>query len=125
MAESQSKPRVLVAEDVRAISALITHMLEDRGYEVEIARDGEECLEMIAARRPDLVILDLMMPRLNGIEVLKRLRADPATQDLKVIVCTAKDFTTEMKHAREFEVTDVIIKPFDPDTLTQKVDRCF
>ncbi|HEY2574659.1 MAG TPA: response regulator, partial [Verrucomicrobiaceae bacterium] len=108
MSEPHPKPRILVAEDVRAISILITHVLQGRGYEVEAARDGEECLALIAARRPDLVILDLMMPRLNGIEVLKRLRADAATRDLKVIVCTAKDFTTEMKHVSEFGVSDVI-----------------
>ena len=125
MPKSKAKPRVLVAEDVRAISMRITHVLQGRGYQVEVATDGEECLALIAAQKPDLVILDLMMPRLNGMEVLKRLRASAETKDLPVIICTAKDFSTEMKQVRELGIADVIIKPFDHDTLAQKVDRCF
>ena len=125
MPDSTHRPRVLVAEDVRAISMRITHVLQGRGYQVEVARDGEECLALIATHRPDLVILDLMMPRLNGMEVLKRLRADPETRDLAVIVCTAKDFSTEMKQVKELGIAGVIIKPFDHETLAHKVDQCF
>jgi len=125
MPESTARPRILVAEDVRAISMRMTHVLQGRGYEVEVAGDGEECLALIAAHKPDLVILDLMMPRLNGMEVLKRLRANPATRDLAVVVCTAKDFSTEMKQVKELGIADVIIKPFDHETLAHKVDRCF
>jgi CheY-like chemotaxis protein/phosphoribosyl 1,2-cyclic phosphodiesterase len=125
MPKSKAKPRILVAEDVRAISMRITHVLQSRGYEVEVATDGEQCLALIAAKKPDLVILDLMMPRLNGMEVLKRLRASAETRDMPVIICTAKDFSTEMKQVRELGIADVIIKPFDHDTLAQKVDRCF
>ncbi len=125
MTESKIKPRILVAEDVRAISLRITHVLQARGYEVEVATDGEACLALIAANKPDLVILDLMMPRLNGMEVLKRLRDSPETVDLPVIICTAKDFSTEMKHVKELGIADVIIKPFDHDTLAEKVDHCF
>jgi CheY-like chemotaxis protein len=118
-------PRILVAEDVRAISMRISHVLQGRGYEVEIARDGEECLERIGVQRPDLLILDLMMPRLNGIEVLKRLREDPATRDLAVIVCTAKDFSADMEQVHELGVVGVIIKPFDQHALAETVDRFF
>lgn len=125
MPTTSAQPRVLVAEDVRAISMRITHVLQGRGYQVEVATNGEECLAIIAAHKPDLVILDLMMPRMNGVEVLKRLRSNPETVDLPVIICTAKDFSTEMKHVRELGIADVIIKPFDHDTLAEKVDHCF
>lgn len=125
MPTTSAQPRVLVAEDVRAISMRITHVLQGRGYQVEVATNGEECLALIAAHKPDLVILDLMMPRMNGVEVLKHLRDNPDTADIPVIICTAKDFSTEMKHVRELGIADVIIKPFDHDTLAEKVDHCF
>ncbi len=117
--------RILVAEDVRAISLLIVHVLRSHGYEVDVARDGEECLERVAAFKPHLLILDLMMPKLNGMEVLKGLRAQEESRGLPVIVCTAKNFTTELKHVRDLDVLDVIIKPFDPEFLARKVDDFF
>lgn len=119
------KSRVLLAEDVRAISLRVTHFLQNRGYEVEVAKDGEECIAMVAAQRPGLVLLDVMMPRLNGIEVLKLLRSNPTTSDLPVIICTASDWSDELEQARRIGITDVIVKPFENDTLLQKVDACF
>jgi CheY-like chemotaxis protein len=80
--------RILVVEDVRAISMRIAHVLKAHGYEVDVVKDGEECLERVATHQPDLMILDLMMPKLNGVEVLKTLRAKPETELLPVIVCT-------------------------------------
>jgi CheY-like chemotaxis protein len=117
--------RVLIAEDVRAISMRITHVLQGRGYHTEVAGDGVECLALIARQKPDLLILDLMLPRLNGMEVLKQIRANPDTCNLQVIVCTAKDFSTEMRQVKELGVTDVIIKPFDHNTIARNVDAYF
>ena len=111
--------RILVAEDVRAISMRIAHVLKAHGYEVEVVKDGEECLNSVAASKPDLMILDLMMPKLNGVEVLKTLRANPETERLPVIVCTSKDFSTELKYVRDLGALDVIIKPFEPEFLAR------
>jgi CheY-like chemotaxis protein len=117
--------RVLIAEDVRAISLRISHALQSLGHEVEVARDGEECLTRVASFKPDLLVLDLMMPKLHGVDVLKALRSQDATKHLPVIICTAKDFSTELKHVRDLGVLDVIIKPFEPEVLVRKVEEFF
>ncbi len=123
---TMSQPRrILIAEDVRAISLRISHALESRGYAVECAQDGEECLARIESFKPELLVLDLMMPKLTGMDVLKRLRANADTQDLPVIISTAKDFSTELKFVRALGVLDVIIKPFDPELLVRKADAFF
>lgn len=117
--------RILIAEDVRAISLRISHALQSKGYTVESVQDGEECLSRIATFQPELLVLDLMMPKLNGMDVLKTLRSRPETQELPVIVSTAKDFSTELKLVRSLGVLDVVIKPFDPELLVRKVEAFF
>ena len=124
MNSSQPK-RILIAEDVRAISLRIAHAIQGAGYAVEIVQDGEECLARIATLPPDLLVLDLMMPKLNGMEVLKELRSRPETQDMPVIISTAKDFSTELRHVRNLGVLDVIIKPFEPEVLVKKINAFF
>ncbi|MEI6713527.1 MAG: response regulator [Verrucomicrobiota bacterium] len=125
MSIPSQKTRILVAEDVSVLSLRVTHALEKRGYEVAVATDGEECLRLVASQKPDLLILDLMMPKINGIDVLKQIRAQAETKDLAVMVWTAKDFSTELKHVKELGVLDVIIKPFKQEVLADKVDLHF
>jgi CheY-like chemotaxis protein len=119
------RKRILIAEDVRAISLRLAHTLQSRGYEVESVQDGEACLNRVARFQPDLLVLDLMMPKVNGMEVLRTLRAMPDTAALPIIISTAKDFSTELKLVRAHGVLDVIIKPFDPELLGRKVDAYF
>ncbi len=115
--------RVLVADDVKVIAQSISWALEEAGYETVIANDGEQCLELAESFDPHLVILDLMMPKLHGIEVLKRLKADPASRNIAVIVCTVKGFRTEVGRAKQLGVADLIIKPFEPEDLVAKVEK--
>ncbi len=115
--------RVLVADDVKVIAQSITWALEEAGYQTAVANDGEECLELARTFDPHLVILDLMMPKLHGIEVLKRLKADPKSCNIAVIVCTVKGFRTEVGRAKQLGVADLIIKPFEPEDLVAKVDK--
>jgi phosphoribosyl 1,2-cyclic phosphodiesterase/CheY-like chemotaxis protein len=112
---SSEKPYVLVAEDIRSIALTISAALESAGIEVGLAADGEQCLEKVYERRPDLLILDLMMPKMHGIDVLKVLRAhdDHCTRQLPVVVCTTKQFFTEMRQVEELGVIGTLIKPFD------------
>jgi CheY-like chemotaxis protein len=117
--------RVLVAEDTEVVSHLMLNLLQGAGYEVALARDGEECLEQVAAFRPDLLILDLMMPRLHGIEVLRRLRAAEATRGLGVVVCTAKMFKTEHMAASELGAYAFLPKPHSPQQLVDVVAAFF
>jgi CheY-like chemotaxis protein len=120
-----SAGRVLVAEDTEVISYVMTELLVQAGYEVQSAQDGEECLLKVASFKPDLLILDLMMPKVHGIEVLKRLRADPETQDLGVIVCTAKTFKTEHSKAMELGALGFLPKPVTKDSLLWTVGAFF
>jgi CheY-like chemotaxis protein/phosphoribosyl 1,2-cyclic phosphodiesterase len=118
---SAAKGRVLIAEDVSMLAMRISDALAAHGYHTAIAGDGAECLAMVESYRPDLLILDIMMPKVHGIEVMRRLQPS----GLGVIVCTSKDFKTEMVKVEEFGAIDVIIKPLDTDDLIAKVDRYF
>ncbi len=127
MVESPRKPkrRVLIAEDVRAIWVTMCNALESEGYLVQVAQDGEECLELVRNFKPELVLMDVMMPKIHGIEVMRKLREDEGTRDLGVIVCTAKQFLTECREFEELGATDVIFKPFKRVELIEKVNRFF
>ncbi len=127
MPTTEFKPKgfVLIAEDVKVISHKMTIGLEQRGYKVALAEDGEQCLQMARTLRPDLVILDIMMPKIHGIEVLKQIRADPATRNMGVIVCSAKSFETEYSHAATLGAFDFLIKPFTISVLVGVVDSFF
>ncbi len=126
MAETQSsRRRVLVAEDVKVISRAIRNALDQRGYATAVAGDGEECLEKVEAFDPELIILDLMMPKIHGIDVLKQLKSCDATSGIGVIVCTSKDFKTELSTLHDLGVDDIIVKPFERDDLLVKVERYF
>ncbi|MEM7352793.1 MAG: response regulator [Acidobacteriota bacterium] len=115
--------RVLVADDVKVIAQSISWALEEAGYETAIARDGEECLELARSFDPHVLILDLMMPKIHGIEVLQRLKADDWTRHIAVIVCTVKGFRTEIGRAKQLGVADLVIKPFEPKDLISKVEK--
>src|ERR1051325_5367492 len=99
-----AKGRILIAEDVRVIAFKMVQALEAAGNSVETAADGEECLTKARQLLPDLVVLDIMMPRMHGIEVLKTMRDEHRTARTGVIVCTAKDFKTEHDEAARLGV---------------------
>jgi len=125
MPSQAPKKKILLAEDVRAIALQLSHALEKAGYEVQVARDGEECLDKVASFQPDVLVLDLIMPKITGLDALRTLRAAPATEHLPVIVTTAKDYSTELKHIRQSGPVDVLIKPFAPDVLLTKLESVF
>lgn len=123
MSDSPSvKARILLAEDVNVIALTLSRVLEKAGYQVEIARDGEECLRKALESRPELILLDIMMPKMNGVEVLKALRLDPRTRDIGVLICSAKDFKTERDVAAGLGALDYLQKPPDPAVLLEKVE---
>jgi CheY-like chemotaxis protein len=120
-----AKGRILIAEDVRVIAFKMAQALQAAGYTVETAGDGEECLAKVQRTLPDLVVLDIMMPKMHGIEVLKSLRDEHRTARMGVIVCTAKDFKTEHDEAARLGVFDFLTKPFEPAVLVEKVEAYF
>jgi CheY-like chemotaxis protein len=122
---SREATLVLVAEDVQSSAALMCTLLTNRGYRVEVATDGEQCLAKARAFRPALVILDIMMPKVHGIEVLRRLKADPLTRPIGVIICTAKAFKSDQDQARELGAWEVLVKPFLNERFIEVVERYF
>lgn len=114
-------PLVLVADDDEDIRELVKFRLERSGYRVVEARDGAEALEQAIAKAPALAILDVMMPVLDGYEVTRRIREDPRTARLPVILLTAR--AQEADVARGFDVgaDDYLRKPFSPQELGARV----
>src|SRR5476651_1809800 len=123
--DPKKKGSVLIAEDVQVISRKMVISLEQCGYTVALAEDGEQCLKMARELQPNLLILDIMMPKMHGIEVLKQLRADPATQHIGVVICTAKSFETEFSHVATLGAYDFLIKPFSVAVLVEMVNGFF
>lgn len=121
--DASGTPRlILIAEDDADIRALVAFRLERAGYEVVAAEDGEEALALIAERKPDLALLDVMMPKLDGLEVTRRLRADEATKRIPVILLTARVQESDIARGLEAGADDYIKKPFSPQELRARVE---
>ena len=122
----ESKPRkILIADDEPDIVEIVSFNLQSEGYEVFVASNGDEAIAQAKKHLPDLVILDLMMPRKNGFEVCKILRAQPAFQDTIIIFLTAlNDEPTEIK-GLETGADDYITKPISPKVLISRVNALF
>ncbi|HBT38638.1 MAG: response regulator [Pseudothermotoga sp.] len=115
--------RVLVVDDSDVLRKIVSFNLTKEGYVVEEARDGVEGLEKMKSNKPDLVILDVMMPHLNGFEVLKRMRADPELLNIPVIILTAKGGENDAKMALQSGANGFLTKPFSPVKLIEEVRR--
>jgi CheY-like chemotaxis protein/phosphoribosyl 1,2-cyclic phosphodiesterase len=124
MTDAKKEPvRILIAEDAEVMAQLMRTALANQGYEVDVAVDGQECLEKVQASPPDLLILDIMLPKVHGIEVLRRLKSDPRTQQVGVIVCTARHYKPDQDEARASGAYDVVTKPFKTGELLSAVER--
>lgn len=115
--------RVLVVDDEPDVLLLCRLNLEQRGHEVLEAPNGQVALELARERLPDIVILDLMLPGIDGYEVMRTLRADPDTADLRVLVLTAKSLRADRERSRDLGAAAFLTKPFLPDDLVATVDR--
>ncbi len=113
--------RVLIVEDEPDIRALVVHHLKREGYQVSAASSGEEALRQVQAAPPDLVLLDLMMPAMDGLEVCRRLRQDPATASLPIVMLTAKGDEVDRVLGLEIGADDYVVKPFSPRELLARV----
>lgn len=111
---------VLIVEDEPAVVDLLKFLLEKDGYTTTVAYDGEEALNQVAAARPDLILLDIMLPKLDGYTVQKQLQADEKTANIPTIVLTAKGGMQDLFQL-EKNVVAYIEKPFDPKILREKV----
>jgi len=114
-------PRVLIADDDPLGAELLEAYLSDSGYELRTASDGEQTLQLVAAWHPDLILLDVMMPRISGFEVCKRLRADAATRDIAILMITALDQPSDVDRAVDAGTDDFLSKPINKTDLLLRV----
>ena len=117
-----AKGRILVVDDEIYIVHILDFSLGMEGYEVLTALDGEQALEKARAEKPDLIVLDIMMPKLDGYETCKRLKADPETKDVPVILLSAKGRNVDQKVGFEMGADDYITKPFSPRKLVERIN---
>lgn len=115
--------RVLVVDDDEVIRQLIAVNLQLEGFEVATAVDGQDCLERVAEVRPDVITLDVMMPRLDGWVTAVRLREDPETAHIRVVMITARAQEHDVRRGHEIGVDAYVTKPFDPNQLIQTVRK--
>jgi two-component system, OmpR family, phosphate regulon response regulator PhoB len=119
---AQAAPaRILVVEDERDIAALIAYHLTREGYRVRTAEGGAEALEVVATDRPDMLVLDLMLPNFSGYEVLAEVRRRPELRDVPVVVLTARRDEADRIKGLELGADDYITKPFSPRELVLRV----
>lgn len=118
-----SKGKVLVCDDDELIVDLLQFRLEARGYEVATARDGNEALESLTNQSVDLVVLDAMMPMVDGYEVLRRIRERNDTAKLPVIMLTARKQERDILEALSLGASDFVVKPFIPEELIARIGR--
>lgn len=117
-----AKGKVLVVDDEIYIVHILDFSLGMEGYEVLTALDGEQALEKARSESPDLIVLDIMMPKLDGYETCKLLKADEATRDIPVILLSAKGRNVDQKVGFEVGADDYITKPFSPRKLVERIN---
>jgi CheY-like chemotaxis protein len=115
--------KILVAEDERDIRELIAFTLRFAGFDVTLAANGAEAVELATEIEPDLVLMDVRMPRMTGYQACAALKKKEETKDLPVIFLSAKGQESEIQEGLEVGAVDYILKPFAPDDLTDQVNR--
>lgn len=115
--------RILLAEDEEVLRMLIADTLEDEGYAIDEACDGEEALEKITQQDYDLVLLDYMMPGMTGLDVTEKVRQMPEKAGLRILMLTAKSQKSDQDLARQIGVNYFMAKPFSPVELLDLVDE--
>lgn len=116
-----STPYVLIVEDEDALSTLMQYNFEKEGYRVGVAADGETALAMVEEQQPDLAILDWMLPKLSGLEVIRRLRARPETQDMPIIMLTARGEESDRIQGLDTGADDYMTKPFSMTEMLARI----
>lgn len=118
-----SQRKILVVDDEPFICRSLTFVLKKENYQVFEARNGEEGLAAIREHKPDLVFLDVMMPKINGFEVTERVRSDPALSGVKIILLTAKGQESDREVGKNAGADDYMTKPFSPTKILARVKQ--
>jgi len=123
MAEPRSHPLVLVADDDSNLRKILCLFLKNARYETVEAANGREALQMAKSQEPDLILMDVMMPMLDGFTVCRLLKDEPETKNIPVLICTAKNRKEDLVAAIKAGAEDYIIKPFTKETVLSKIEK--
>lgn len=113
--------KILIADDEEDVKLIVQLFLESKGYEIVTAFDGLDAIDKVKAEKPDLILLDLMMPLIDGFEVCRRLRDNAETANIPIVMLSAASQTESKQRAIEAGAVDYIVKPFEPDHLQSVV----
>ncbi len=116
-----AKKKIMIADDEEDIKVVMQLFLESKGYDIVTAFDGLDTIEKAKSEHPDLILLDVMMPVIDGFEVCKRLKADPATFAIPIIMVSAASHAESKQRGLEAGAVDYVVKPFEPELLAQRV----
>lgn len=120
---SDTKPLILLADDEEDIKTILSMYLENSGYDVETAYDGLDAMERIKERKPDLILMDIMMPVLDGIEVTRQIKEQEEFRDIPVVMLTAAAHSSMVQRAMDAGARDYISKPFDPEKVNEIIQK--
>ena len=115
--------KILLVDDESQLLAMMTLRLNAKGYEVIAAADGNEALEKVREQQPDLVVLDVMMPKLDGFHVCRMIKFDEKTQNIPVIILTAKSQKEDQDIGKDVKADAYLTKPFDSQVLLEKIEN--
>ena len=116
--------KIMAVDDEESLIELLSAVLGEAGYEVIAAKSGEECLEKLGREKPDLILMDMMMPGMSGRETCEKIRTNPETKDLKIVFLTVARFSEVGKGTlKDLNVLDYITKPFDNADLLSRVKK--
>lgn len=118
-----SGSRILVAEDDDLLAELVEHKLTEAGYAVERVGDGEAALQAVQDQPPDAILLDIMLPGMDGFEVLRTLKADPATRPVPVMILTGRGLEQDVVNGLNLGASDYLVKPFMVKELLTRLQR--
>lgn len=123
MTINPNKYRILVVDDEPEIHAVLGKLLSKEGYNVDSAYSGEEAFQSVVEIKPDLIILDIMMPKISGIEVCNRLKADETTNDILILIVSARDTQEDRIEGLSHGADDYVSKPFHLRSLIRKIEH--
>ncbi len=123
MDNNSNAPRILVVDDEPDIHTVLGKLLSKEGYAVDSAYNAEEAYQAITENKPDLIILDIMMPKISGIEACNQLKADPATKDILILIVSARDAQADRLEGLSHGADDYVSKPFHLRSLVRKIEH--
>ena len=123
MVETAVRKAILVAEDNSSIRTILCHILQQAGFDTAEAKDGKAAVEYLERDRVDLVVLDVMMPRIDGFTACRMIKSNPRFEDLPVVICTSRDRKSDVLRAISAGADDYIVKPFNRELVISRIKR--